>query len=75
MKRLTVILLAVVLGFAFLSSPSISEAQGGHGGHGAGEEDTMVDTRAATGVGIMVVIAEDIMAGDFTHYWGFVGTY
>ena len=36
MKRLTVILLAVVLGFALLSSPSISEARGGHGGGGGG---------------------------------------
>ena len=36
MKRLTVILFAVVLGFAFLSTPSISEARGGHGGGGHG---------------------------------------
>jgi hypothetical protein len=38
MKRLTVSLFAVILGFALLSSPSISEARGGHrgGGHGGG---------------------------------------
>jgi len=34
MKRLTVILFTAVLGFAFFSSPSISEARGGYGGHG-----------------------------------------
>jgi len=34
MKRLTVVVFAIVLGFAFLGSPSISEARGGYGGHG-----------------------------------------
>ena len=34
MKRLTVILSAVVLGFSLLSLPSILQARGGFGGHG-----------------------------------------
>ena len=36
MKKFTIILFAVILSFAFLSSPSISEARGGFGGHGGG---------------------------------------
>lgn len=36
MKKLMVVLLAVVLGFAFLSSPSISEARGGVGAYYGG---------------------------------------
>jgi len=34
MKRFMVVLTAIILSFAFLGSPSISEAQGGFRGHG-----------------------------------------
>jgi len=36
MKKVMVILLVVVLSFAFLTLPSILEARGGYGGHGGG---------------------------------------